>query len=137
MAVKDKLTGPAFINLCEGLKFNTSIKELTFRLLGISDCCELSKALNLNISVTSLFIQCDTRVTSDNPDSSLFSSANSTNHSFAEYSHLLSQNYSVTTYTLGGYLNICPYLVLGLKGNKTVTKLILENIEIDRESVNL
>ena len=38
---------------------------------------------------------------------------------------------------MGGYLDLCPFLVLGLIRNKTLKKMILDNIDLDRENMNV
>lgn len=116
---------------------NNTIKELTFRLLRPSDCSELSNCLKVNRSVKHLCIQCESRVPEENIFASEESDTPSTNHSVQGYSYVLSQNTSVTSYTLNGYLDICPHLILGLISNRTLTKLVLENVEVNRQSLHV
>lgn len=116
---------------------NTQLKDLTLKALEFSDIGELNSALTSNKSIRSLTILCESRASQDSSDESMYSTNPSTYNLFQGVSHLLSDNLSVSTYTLGGYLDLCPYLVLGLIRNKSVKKLVLENIDIDRENLNI
>lgn len=109
-----------------------------FKLLTIDECSELSLCLRENSTIKSLCIQGESRgADSISDNASNASSIASTNNSFQIYSNLLSENTAINTYTLAGYLEICPFLILGLRSNRGVNKMIFENVEIDREFTNV
>ena len=117
---------------------NKKLKELTLGSLVLSDIAELNKALKKNSTLKVLNIICDARVANEgSSDESINSSVPSTNHSIQGFSHLLSDNSGVVQYSLVNYLENCPYLILGLIRNRSVQRLILEKIDIDRETLNI
>jgi hypothetical protein len=132
LAIKDKLNKISFANLCEGLRSNSSIKELTLRVVENYDFSELSLALNQNTSVKSLLLQCQSGPVEDIEDTD---SMASTLISLKSYSPVLSENNTITSYTLSGY--IYDSLVTGIGKNQTLSKLALENIGLDRRSASI
>lgn len=114
---------------------NKNLEELTLGYLVLSNIAELNKVLKKNNTIKKLNIICDIRIANDrNPDESIDSSAPSTNHSIQGFTHLLNENSGVTEYCLMNYLENCPFLILGLISNRSVQRLILENIDVDRDT---
>ena len=117
---------------------NKSLEELTLGYLVLSNIAELNKVFKKNNTIKKLNIICDSRVANDrNSDESVNSSAPSTNHSIQGFTHLLNENSGVTEYSLMNYLENCPFLILGLISNRSVQRLVLENIDVDRETLTI
>ncbi|CAG9328934.1 unnamed protein product [Blepharisma stoltei] len=139
LSIKFDISDSAFQYLCSGLEGNRFIRELNFKILSFAQLSQLEWALIQNSTVKVLGISCEPRsVTVDNEEntSGILSSYAPSQVVTPSNAYLLAQNTSIETYILSGYLeNYTPGLILGLAGNQTVIRLILENIDMDRDSL--
>ena len=138
LSIKLDLPEEAFQNLAKGLETNHTIKTLTFKYLNFSHIQMLARALKVNKTVQELnilFDQRPMRVNQEDDHLSVSSYAASTAHSSVGQVQLLSQNTSVTTYRLAGYLeSYTPMLLIGLVSNQHVKCLKLETLDLDRDA---
>lgn len=120
------------------LKVNRYIKSLNLKYLNFTQIDSLSKVLSVNTTIEELSIAYEQRSVelTDNESSISMTSHASTTLSTSS-KHLLFENQSVKEYKMSGYIEgLANALHTGLSSNTSVTKLIYENIDMDRDALS-
>lgn len=97
----------------------------------------LEKAIVRNGTIKNLGINFENRVNNENVEGSVVMSSYAPSQAVsASGSYLLSHNISIESYLISGYIeSFTSGIIIGLAKNQTVRKLILDNIDMDRDSM--